>query len=59
MNDIVQRGGRVTSYVDDIQPSRSSEEDRSLDGVNLVSALKARAGRSRDHHAQPLAFQSN
>jgi hypothetical protein len=59
MNDIVQRAGHVTSYLDDIQPKRSSEEDRSLDRVNLVNALKARARRSGDHHAQPLAFHSN
>jgi hypothetical protein len=44
MNDI--RGGRVTSYMDDIQPYWSSEEDRSLDRTNLVNSQKARAGRS-------------
>jgi hypothetical protein len=46
MNDI--RGGRVTSYMDDIRYSAVAEEEvRSLDQVNLVNALKARAGRSR------------
>jgi hypothetical protein len=50
----VIRGGRVTSYMDDIQPQRSSEGGSSLDRVNLVNALiGAELG---DHHAQPLAF---
>jgi hypothetical protein len=44
MNEI--RGGRVTSYTDGIQPQGSSEQDRSLDRVKLVNALKAQAGRS-------------
>ncbi|SRR5260370_22663375 len=44
MNDI--RGGHVTSHLDDIQPSQSSEEGRSRDRANLVNALKAASGRS-------------
>ena len=39
MNDI--RGGRVISYLDDMQPDRYSEKDRSLGSINWSMSQEA------------------